>query len=280
VLIVLLPWSAIALKLYGLHGLTQVLGIGYGQIVATRLGGDAAALDWGGGPQWVFEVASRAAAAFVALLLAGAAWAISTPGPRRVIPSWLGWIGASGVAAFSAYILWRGTDWLLAVYWGLVAAWLLFQSRTRWSSVPLGARASLVWLAALAGCYALWPTFLPDYLADFFPAVTLLGAAVVLALWNSRRSATVAFLALLAFGNIAGLASVSVRPWTGMFTKDALLRAAALLQKDGHGRIDVCIRTGYGETAFLERHRHVRHCRATDADEMNFASRRDHGFCG
>lgn len=86
----------------------------------------------------------------------------------------------------------------------------------------------LLWLAALAGLYLAWPTLLPDYLPEFFPALVLLAAVGVQRLAQAlSRSGRMGIGVLLLVWNVAILWSVYRTPWIGMFTAEAVEAAVA-----------------------------------------------------
>lgn len=90
----------------------------------------------------------------------------------------------------------------------------------------------VLWLAGLAALYGAWPTFLADYLPDFFPAMVLLAALGLGILWRQIRKPAVAVaLALLILWNFSIVPRVLDRPWVGMFTAHAIREAAAELQQ-------------------------------------------------
>lgn len=81
------------------------------------------------------------------------------------------------------------------------------------------------WIATLALLYWLWPTHLVEYLADFIPAIVIAGAISV----AGPRFASPVLLTIFLLINIISLRSVYIRPWTGMFTRDAIHESATWL---------------------------------------------------
>lgn len=82
------------------------------------------------------------------------------------------------------------------------------------------------WVASLGILYYLWPTHLVEYLTDFIPAIVIAGAVAVaslrrLAIWQ-RYILAIIFVSV----SIASLYSVYIRPWTGMFDREAVYEAA------------------------------------------------------
>lgn len=105
------------------------------------------------------------------------------------------------------------------------------------------------WIAVLAILYFLWPTHLVEYLADFIPAIVVAGAVSVAGpaarlhptsaqsnlarSWGPRLTSPALHrivLVILLLLNIASLRSVYNRPWTGMFTRNAVMQTAAWLR--------------------------------------------------
>lgn len=89
----------------------------------------------------------------------------------------------------------------------------------------------LLWFLVLVGLYSGWPTFLPEYLIDFFVPVVLM-AALALAEMRQRyplwqRTA----LGTLLIASAIGVWSAYTDPWTGMFSRQAITEAAAELRK-------------------------------------------------
>ncbi|MDO8512460.1 MAG: glycosyltransferase family 39 protein [bacterium] len=78
------------------------------------------------------------------------------------------------------------------------------------------------WIVALTALYATWPTFLPDYVADFLVPITVLGVWVISKIWK-QNILLVKVLVVLCFVvlNVLSYVSVFTAPWTGMFTADA-----------------------------------------------------------
>jgi hypothetical protein len=85
------------------------------------------------------------------------------------------------------------------------------------------------WVATLGMLYTLWPTLLPDYLADALPAAVLLGG-----LWCSRRLERRGWMRTMSVGIFAAatvvcLVRAYLTPWTGMFTRRAVEEGARVL---------------------------------------------------
>lgn len=90
------------------------------------------------------------------------------------------------------------------------------------------------WIATLTILYFLWPTHLVEYLADFIPAIILAGATSLAGpaarLHPASRHPHYIVWVILLVLNIASLRSIYNRPWTGMFTRDAVIQASVWLQ--------------------------------------------------
>ncbi|TSC62132.1 MAG: hypothetical protein G01um1014106_655, partial [Parcubacteria group bacterium Gr01-1014_106] len=88
------------------------------------------------------------------------------------------------------------------------------------------------WFGAMLALYAFWPTILPDYLPEFFPALTLLAAESM-----SRMSALLRRWQVLVLGtclvlwNVAAFLFTLHRPWVGMFTTQAIYEAAEEMRR-------------------------------------------------
>ncbi len=86
------------------------------------------------------------------------------------------------------------------------------------------------WIATLTILYFLWPTHLVEYLADFIPAIVVAGAVAIGSLNLSKVHASILTLLLLGL-SLSSLRSVYIHPWTGMFTRDAVVQSAAWILK-------------------------------------------------
>lgn len=94
-----------------------------------------------------------------------------------------------------------------------------------------------LWSVALVILYSTWPTFLPDYAADFLVPVSLLGVWVTSKIWKQNilfiRILVVACFCLL---NVISYLSIFMTPWTGMFTaqssKKMAIEMVKLIPKD------------------------------------------------
>lgn len=88
---------------------------------------------------------------------------------------------------------------------------------------------SAVWIATLAILYAVWPTHLVEYLADFIPPIVIAGS---LALGSLKLSKWQGYILVILFLGISfsSLRSVYIRPWTGMFTRDAVVQSSMWLR--------------------------------------------------
>lgn len=87
------------------------------------------------------------------------------------------------------------------------------------------------WIAALAILYWLWPTHLVEYLADFILPIVIAGSLAVASL-RLRIWQQYVLVIIFIFTTIASLHSVYIRPWTGMFTRDAVAASAQWLQNN------------------------------------------------
>lgn len=87
---------------------------------------------------------------------------------------------------------------------------------------------SVSWLLSLALLYSLWPVLLVDYLADFLPAATLAGGAVLASFVPRRFSLTAIALVILTI-SIPSYYLAWRKPWTGMFSSGAIKAAASQL---------------------------------------------------
>lgn len=101
----------------------------------------------------------------------------------------------------------------------LVVCFTIFRSR-----VLVGAS----WAATLGIAYVVWPTHLVEYLADFIPAIVLAGSLAIASLRLVRWQQYILGGSLL-FLSMLSLRSVYAHPWTGMFSRDALLQSAQWL---------------------------------------------------
>lgn len=144
-------------------------------------------------------------------------------GDPSVVRSWVGsphW--ALGVGARTA-----GPLLLLAVAGAVSPLVGVFRRRSRTAALAI----PLLWVGALGTLYAAWPTLLPDYLPEFFPAVTLLAAIGALGVARAvSRPGKVILAVLLLAWNAGILWSVYRAPWIGMFTAEAVRSAAVELQ--------------------------------------------------
>lgn len=84
------------------------------------------------------------------------------------------------------------------------------------------------WVATLVIAYAVWPTHLVEYLADFIPAIVLAGSLAIASLHLVRWQQYILGGSLL-FLSASSLQSVYIHPWTGMFSRDAVLQSAQWL---------------------------------------------------
>ncbi|MEX2055055.1 MAG: hypothetical protein WD972_02640 [Candidatus Andersenbacteria bacterium] len=231
--VVVVPWLLVLNEFYGLPGVLEAVGMGYGSIIGERLNGSAGS--WGGGFLWAFEVVARVATPLVMLLFLS----ISSFGSQLALAgraTWITkklWLISTILAAATASVLLYGktttTELLLAVCYALFA-WVLWLATTTVPRLPIWPTlVASSWFLCLGGLYLLWPTFLPDYAADFFPAVTLFGAAVIAGL--SRRTVLGhALITLLIISNVLSLMSAYNTSWLGTFNRAAVLEAAAMIR--------------------------------------------------
>ncbi len=118
-----------------------------------------------------------------------------------------------------------GGGLVMAAAFGM--AWSIFQLRRQ----ELRPALPLIWLLALAGIYMGWPVFLPEYLIDFFIPIALLSSLALATIhlhWPKRGRVA---MAIIVVATSASLWSAYIKPWTGMFTRQAIQTAAAQLQK-------------------------------------------------
>lgn len=100
----------------------------------------------------------------------------------------------------------------------------VFRQRIRMAALAI----PLLWFGALGAPYAVWPTLLPDYLPEFFPAATFLAAVGALGVARAvSRPGKVVLAGLFLSWNASILWSVYRTPWIGMFTAQAVQAAAA-----------------------------------------------------
>lgn len=86
------------------------------------------------------------------------------------------------------------------------------------------------WIIGLFLLYLFWPTFLPDYAADFLVPATVLGAWLGAKIWE--RNGLIAKISVaggFCLLNIFSYVSVISSPWTGMFSAKAVEKTALVL---------------------------------------------------
>ncbi|MBI3274068.1 MAG: hypothetical protein HYZ69_02895 [Candidatus Colwellbacteria bacterium] len=90
----------------------------------------------------------------------------------------------------------------------------------------------LIWLVASASLFALWPTFLPEYWADFWPLFCVLAAYGIDRLIVFKKALAVPIIIFLFVANVGSLYQSWQYPWTGMFSRQAIYEAADFMQKN------------------------------------------------
>lgn len=88
----------------------------------------------------------------------------------------------------------------------------------------------LVWIVALGGLYAGWPTFLPEYFIDFFIPATMLAALALTDMWQRWPRRSVGIIVIILLASMGSIWNSLSTPWTGMFSKEAIRAAATTLQ--------------------------------------------------
>jgi 4-amino-4-deoxy-L-arabinose transferase-like glycosyltransferase len=87
------------------------------------------------------------------------------------------------------------------------------------------------WVLSQCVFYAIWPTFLPDYAADFLVPIILLSVWVISKIWE-QQIFLVKLLFIVCFGflNVLSYVSIFSAPWTGMFTAQASEKMADVMK--------------------------------------------------
>lgn len=164
---------------------------------------------------WLLGARALYGAVGVSEVLGGGYVALAAAGSRGAVPSGL-WTGDPVRGARIASLV---VGPLLALVLGGVASGSL--RRTDRAVLAGGS-----WLVGAGALYALWPVVIPEYLPEFFPALTVLAAASLWRFAPSRRGMRLWAVGLLLAWNGGALWKTYAQPWTGMFSAPAV-RAAA-----------------------------------------------------
>jgi 4-amino-4-deoxy-L-arabinose transferase-like glycosyltransferase len=224
---VLAGWGLLVSYVYGIAGIQQALGAGYGTVIAKHLSMPEGITSWGADGWTVFGVVVRVVAPFVLLVLFALlgklreGWA-----PGLIIALLAAWRLSDSTVFSTRFVSWSW--WLVA----LLFMWEAISQRRKLAERYSEEWGIVLWLVALAGVYALWPTFLVDYIGDFFlPAVLWVGLVLV------RQWPAILLPRRLVWGSvfilslISSLGSAWRMPWTGMFTPAAIHESAAALRQ-------------------------------------------------
>lgn len=87
------------------------------------------------------------------------------------------------------------------------------------------------WIASLTVLYWLWPTHLVEYLADFIPSVVIAGSVAIVS-FRLKQWQMYGVIGIFMCTTIASLSSVYIKPWTGMFTREAVWQSAQWLTEN------------------------------------------------
>jgi hypothetical protein len=88
------------------------------------------------------------------------------------------------------------------------------------------------WAGVLAIMYLVWPTFLPDYMADFFAPLTIIFSALVAMFWSyCAKSIRYVIIFIFVLINALSLISSFKHPWTGMFKGESVNSVAEEINK-------------------------------------------------
>lgn len=124
-----------------------------------------------------------------------------------------------------------GTAHVVLAGVGLIGV-LVVALKKKWRFVDSLLAVPFVWLIGLIVIYAAWPTFLPDYAADFLVPTTLLGVLVVSSFWkqcgNISKTIIVCCFAVL---NLVSYFVVAKTSWTGMFNAPSVKEMALVMQE-------------------------------------------------
>ena len=234
--VVALIWSAFVVQHYGTAGFQQASGLGYVAITVQHV---ANGIDsWGAGASWVVNTALRTAPIVALLTLLFIGVSIETIARQAKLPQLrpVGYLTAAIVTTIAGIFLLRTSHDILQQLLGDsyivigIATILLLAYRIPQARLPL---TKLIWIiswpVSLAILYSLWPTFLPDYLAEFMPALIVLGSSALAALTTPQSVIKIATGAALITGISA--ASLIMHPWVGLYTADGVRAAAALVRQ-------------------------------------------------
>lgn len=161
----ILIWLTDAYLIYGIEGVKQATGIGYGEIIYQQTHGSS----WTANLRWVTHTALRHFGGFAAAIALGLAFTVHS-----------------------------------------------FLKRKTAAAVPLS------WLAALIAMYSMSPSFMPEYLIDFFAPVVILASLALSAAYNRSRSAAYVLFAAAIIASLYGSYNTYAQPWTGMFAPSAV----------------------------------------------------------
>ena len=88
----------------------------------------------------------------------------------------------------------------------------------------------LIWLVTSVWLFALWPTFLPEYWADVWPLFCVLAAYGIDRLLVFKKALAIPTVIFLLGINLTSLYQSWLYPWTGMFTRQAIMQAADFMK--------------------------------------------------
>jgi hypothetical protein len=106
----------------------------------------------------------------------------------------------------------------------------LFQPR-HMTTVLLIEWVMWLWVGVQTVLYLFWPTFLPEYWADFWPVFCLLSAYGLLRCWEISGKIVGPVILLLIVCTIFSFYYQWHKPWTGMFRREALYEAADFMRE-------------------------------------------------
>lgn len=101
---------------------------------------------------------------------------------------------------------------------------------SRRKSMNLAEALLLVWSMTYLLLFLFWPTFLPEYWADFWPLFCLLAVYGVVVAWQYQPKAAAAVVVMLVGLNIVSLVHTWRQPWTGMFTLSSIHAATDFMK--------------------------------------------------